>query len=77
MDPMNASASPALALLNARLLDPATGEITAGGVFVENGIIVDAGAKVTQANVGAATVPACGVTALFGMLGASRRRSRA
>ncbi|MDH7794543.1 MULTISPECIES: dihydroorotase [unclassified Beijerinckia] len=44
-----------VALLNARLLDPATGTETPGGVLVENGCIVEVGAKVTKANVGART----------------------
>jgi len=45
------SSSSPIALINARLLDPASGE-TRGGVLVENGKIVSVGADVTQANVG-------------------------
>lgn len=44
-----------VALINARLLDPATGTETPGGVMIENGLIVDIGAKVTKANAGECT----------------------
>ncbi|HEV2572609.1 MAG TPA: dihydroorotase [Beijerinckiaceae bacterium] len=44
-----------VALINARLLDPATGTETPGGVMIENGLIVDIGAKVTKANAGERT----------------------
>jgi len=50
-----------VALINARLLDPATGKETPGGVMIENGLIVDIGAKVTKANAGERTqVVDCG-----------------
>jgi dihydroorotase len=45
----------AAAFINARLLDPATGKIEQGGVFADDGIIADIGAKVTRANVGSRT----------------------
>ncbi len=45
----------AAAFINARLLDPATGRIEQGGVFADDGIIADIGAKVTRANVGSRT----------------------
>ncbi len=49
------------AFLNARLLDPETGRIERGGVFVEGGVIVDVGAGVTAANVGdRAQIVECG-----------------
>ncbi|MDB5570042.1 MAG: Dihydroorotase, multifunctional complex type [Hyphomicrobiales bacterium] len=49
------------AFLNARLLDPETGRIETGGVFVEQGVIVDLGGKVTAGNVGArARIVDCG-----------------
>lgn len=45
----------AVAFINARLVDPEAGVILNGGVFVEDGLIVEAGARVTAANVGART----------------------
>ena len=47
--------SPPLALLNARLIDPVAGSETRGGIFMEDGLILEAGAKVTRAEVGART----------------------
>ncbi len=47
--------SPPLALLNARLIDPVVGSETHGGIFMEDGIILEAGAKVTRAEVGSRT----------------------
>ena len=41
-----------LALINARLLDPATGQETTGGVLLKDGLIADLGATVTRASVG-------------------------
>ena len=41
-----------IALVNARLVDPAAGSQTLGGVLIENGIIRDLGAAVTRANIG-------------------------
>ena len=41
-----------LALLNARLLDPASGQETAGGILLKDGLIADLGATVTRASVG-------------------------
>ena len=43
------------AFVNARVLDPASGRLESGGVFVDEGVIVEFGAGVTQANVGART----------------------
>jgi dihydroorotase len=40
-----------LALVNARLVDPASNRDETGGVLVENGVIVATGAQVTRANV--------------------------
>ncbi len=40
-----------LALLNARLVDPASNRDETGGILVENGVIVAMGAQVTRANV--------------------------
>ncbi len=45
-----------LALINARLIDPAAGTETRGGVFIEDGVIRDAGARVTKAEVGSRTL---------------------
>jgi dihydroorotase len=42
-----------IALVNARLVDPAAGSQTPGGVLIENGIIRDLGAAITRANVSA------------------------
>ena len=44
-----------LALVNARLIDPESGSETRGGVFMEDGVIRDVGAKVTKAGVGSRT----------------------
>ena len=44
-----------LALLNARLIDPSADKDIRGGVFMEDGVIRDVGAKVTRAEVGART----------------------
>ena len=41
-----------LALINARLLDPASGQETAGGILLKDGLIADLGATVTRASVG-------------------------
>ncbi|HEY8579635.1 MAG TPA: dihydroorotase, partial [Beijerinckiaceae bacterium] len=50
-----------IAFLDARLLDPATGRLEAGGVLAEDGVIVAVGPSVTAANVGArAETIACG-----------------
>ena len=50
-----------LALINARLIDPAAGTQTRGGVFMEDGVILEVGAKVTKAEVGSRTrVVDCG-----------------
>ena len=49
------SSSSPIALINARLLDPASGGEIRGGVLAENGKIVGVGADVTLANVGART----------------------
>lgn len=50
-----------IALVNARLVDPAAGSQTPGGVLIENGIIRDFGAAITCANVSAdARVIDCG-----------------
>ncbi|MBN9082654.1 MAG: dihydroorotase [Rhizobiales bacterium] len=75
-----------VALINARLLDPATGKETPGGVMIENGLIVDIGAKVTKANAGERTqVVDCGgdivspglidMCAFIGEPGASHRET--
>lgn len=45
-----------LALINARLIDPAAGTETRGGVFIEDGVIRGAGARVTKAEVGSRTL---------------------
>ncbi len=39
-----------LALVNARLVDPASNRDETGGVLVENGVIVATGAQVTRAS---------------------------
>jgi dihydroorotase len=39
-----------LALINARLIDPATNKDETGGILVENGVIVATGSQVTRAN---------------------------
>lgn len=58
---MSEAANSAAAFINARLLDPATGRIENGGVFADDGVIVELGAKVTRANVGSrTTVIDCG-----------------
>ncbi len=50
-----------LALVNARLIDPAAGTETRGGVFMEDGVIREVGARVTPAQVGSRTqVVDCG-----------------
>ena len=49
-----------LALLNARLIDPATGLDTRGGVLIADGIIKVVGASVTKDNVGDARIIDCG-----------------
>jgi dihydroorotase len=49
-----------IALVNARLVDPATGAETRGGILVEDGVIKDIGAGVTAANVGRSRVIDCG-----------------
>ncbi len=48
-----------IALINARLVDPATGLETRGGVLVGDAIIKDIGAGVTAANVGDARIIDC------------------
>ncbi len=48
-----------IALLNARLVDPATGVETRGGVLVADGVIKDLGAGVTAANASGAEVIDC------------------
>ncbi|MDB5533353.1 MAG: Dihydroorotase, multifunctional complex type [Hyphomicrobiales bacterium] len=79
------SSSP-IALINARLLDPASSGEIRGGVLVENGKIVGVGADVTQANAGARTkVIDCGgdvvcpglidMCAFIGEPGASHRET--
>ncbi|HEV8390334.1 MAG TPA: dihydroorotase, partial [Dongiaceae bacterium] len=40
-----------LALVNARLIDPASNRDETGGILVENGVIVATGAQVTRANI--------------------------
>jgi dihydroorotase len=52
---MNASSSPAIAFVSARLIDPEAGVMLNGGVLVEDGAIVEVGPRVTAANVGART----------------------
>ena len=52
---MSEAANSAAAFINARLLDPETGRIENGGVFADDGVIIDLGAKVTRANVGSRT----------------------
>ncbi len=47
--------APPLALINARLIDPASAVETRGGVFMEGGLIRDIGARVTKAGVGSRT----------------------
>ena len=42
-----------LVLVNARLVDPAAGSQTPGGVLIENGIIRDLGPAITRANISA------------------------
>ena len=55
------NAQPPLALVNARLVDPAAGTETKGGVLVAGGMIAAVGADVTRDQVGAgATVVDCG-----------------
>ena len=49
-----------LALINARLVDPAQSKEIKGGVLIANGVIADVGAGVTKANVGDAEVIDCG-----------------
>lgn len=46
-------AAPPVALVNAMIVDPAAQSVRAGGVFVDNGAIVAAGAEVTADNIGA------------------------
>ena len=55
MNPVRTSPRPT-AFINARVLDPASGRLSSGGVFVDEGAIVEFGASVTQANVGAQTL---------------------
>lgn len=80
------SSSSPIALINARLLDPASGGETRGGVFAENGKIVGVGADVTRANAGERTqVIDCGgdvvcpglidMCAFIGEPGASHRET--
>jgi len=52
--------SHAAALVNARLIDPASGLDEAGGVVIADGKIVDLGAKVDQGHIGDAEVIDCG-----------------
>ncbi|MDP2358993.1 MAG: dihydroorotase [Beijerinckiaceae bacterium] len=52
---MSEAANSAAAFINARLLNPETGRIENGGVFADDGVIVELGAKVTRANVGSRT----------------------
>ena len=56
-----------LALLNARLLDPASGLDAAGGVIVENGVIAEIGANV-KAPAGAETVDCGGACLAPGLI---------
>jgi len=49
-----------LALINARLVDPAQSKEIKGGILIANGVIADVGAGVTKANVGDAEVIDCG-----------------
>ena len=49
-----------IALINARLVDPATGLEARGGVFIEDGLIAGLGPSVTVANAGRATIIDCG-----------------
>ncbi len=49
-----------LALINARLVDPAQSKELKGGVLIKDGVIADVGAGVTKANVGDAEVIDCG-----------------
>ena len=49
-----------LALINARLVDPAQSKELKGGVLIKDGVIVDVGAGVTKANIGDAEVIDCG-----------------
>ena len=78
----------AASFINARLLDPATGALENGGVFVDDGIIMEVGAKVTRANVGSRTrVIDCGgdivcpglidMSAFVGEPGATHRETMA
>ena len=80
------SSSPPIAFINARLLDPATGRETRGGVLAQDGRIVDLGAAITKANVGTrAQVIDCGgdivcpglidMCAFIGEPGASHRET--
>jgi dihydroorotase len=48
------------ALLNARLLDPATGLDQRGGVLIENGVIADLGPQIKAGSVGDADTIDCG-----------------
>ncbi len=50
----------AAALVNARLIDPASGLDEAGGVVIADGMIVELGDKVNQGNVGDAELIDCG-----------------
>ena len=50
----------AAALVNARLIDPASGLDEAGGVVIADGMIVELGAKVNQGHVGDAELIDCG-----------------
>ena len=50
----------AAALVNARLIDPASGLDETGGVVIADGMIVELGAKVNQGNVGDAELIDCG-----------------
>ena len=49
-----------LALIHARLVDPAQSKELKGGVLIKDGVIADVGAGVTKANVGDAEVIDCG-----------------
>jgi dihydroorotase len=52
------------ALVNARLLDPASGRDELGGVLIEDGGIIDLGAHITAAACGGAQIVECGGRAL-------------
>jgi dihydroorotase len=57
---MSAPMTKPLALIHARLVDPAQSKELKGGVLIKDGVIADVGAGVTKANVGDAEVIDCG-----------------